>query len=364
MALARSRLAATGLVLVMAATACGLQAPSASKSRPPADPIVLATAPKPSSANQANQPNLPNLPVQTTVTISAVGDCTFGLGIGFGYAGSWNDYFERLGPEHFLKGVLEVFAADDYTIANLEGPLTERGQPTPKTFNFRGPAKHAEALVLGSVEAVTLANNHSLDYGQVGLEDTRQTLDRYGITHFGNDQVAVDEVKGIKIGLIGAAAWDNSAATRNDVAQKLSQLEADIKIVVFHWGIEREYRQNADQVSLARHAIDSGADMVLGHHPHVLQGVETYQGKPIAYSLGNFSFGGNSNPPDKDSMIFQASFTFTDGELSQITSRIIPVSISSVPHTNDYSPVLLVGQEAERVTAKVLSSSTNYPETS
>ena len=321
---------------------------------------VATDEPTSPPTTEAPTPTVDPEPVITTVTISAAGDCTFGLGIGFGYQGSFNDYFDKYGPEHVFKGVLPVFGADDYTIVNLEGPLTERGSPVPKTFNFRGPAKHAEALTAGSVDAVTLANNHSMDYGEIGYEDTKVALDQVGITHFGYQEVAVDQVKGIKIGLIGAEGWDDSAATRDSIAQKLADMDADIKIVSFHWGIEREYHQSAGQISLAHHTIDSGADMVLGHHPHVLQGVEMYNDKPIVYSLGNFSFGGNQNPSDKDAMIFQADFRFVDGVMSGIDSRIIPVSISSQSGYNDYSPTILEGDAKERVLQKVLNSSTNY----
>jgi poly-gamma-glutamate synthesis protein (capsule biosynthesis protein) len=129
--------------------------------------------------------------------------------------------------------------------------------------------------------------------------------------------------------------------------------------VNFHWGIEREYRPNNVQIQLAHAAVDLGADLVIGEHPHVLQGVENYKGKKIVYSLGNFSFGGNKNPSDKDSMIFQQTFTIRDGQIQGYDNyKIIPCSISSVKERNNYQPTILEGTEAERVMNKIREIST------
>ena len=341
----------------------------ASQGEPPLTQDSLEIGPSPSptaeEVTKSPMPPPPSVPVPeplvTSISISAIGDCTLGSGIGFAHQGSIGDYYDRFGPEYFFQGVTEVLSTDDLTIANLEGPLTQQGEPTPKTFNFRAPAEYVEIVKLGGVEAVTLANNHSMDYGEIGFQDTQATLDQAGITHFGFDDLAVVEVKGIRIGLLGDLGWDNTEETRSSLAQRLQELDADIKIVSFHWGIEGEHTQNAAQVSLAHFAIDSGADLVLGHHPHVLQGVETYNGRLIAYSLGNFAFGGNQNPSDTDSMIFQVHFELTGSVVTGLDSQIIPVSISSIGHPNDYSPVVLDGAERDRVERKVLGSSTNYP---
>ena len=113
------------------------------------------------------------------------------------------------------------------------------------------------------------------------------------------------------------------------------------------------------QENIARYAIDNGADLVLGHHPHVLQGIENYKGKYIVYSLGNFVFGGNKNPSDKDTMIFRETFTFQEGKLMDTKYEIIPCSLSSRTDLNDYQPTLLEGEEKTRVLKKVFENSTN-----
>ncbi|MEF9952890.1 MAG: CapA family protein, partial [Clostridium sp.] len=142
--------------------------------------------------------------------------------------------------------------------------------------------------------------------------------------------------------------------TVSDSIKSLKE-KTDMVIVSFHWGDERAEKPNKDQLTLGRHAVDSGADLVLGHHPHVIQGIENYNGKNIVYSLSNFSFGGNSNPKDKDSFIYKQGFTFDKNKkLVKIEEyKAVPIRISSVDYKNDYSPVILDGSEASRVLDKL-----------
>ena len=130
--------------------------------------------------------------------------------------------------------------------------------------------------------------------------------------------------------------------------------KAKIIVVSFHWGVERKYYPNAKQKSLGRYAIDCGASLVLGHHPHVLQGIEKYNGRYIVYSLGNFCFGGNSNPKDKDTIIFQQKFSIKGGKLQpENNAKIIPCSLSSHKKTNDFQPRILSGSEKKRLIKKM-----------
>jgi poly-gamma-glutamate synthesis protein (capsule biosynthesis protein) len=131
----------------------------------------------------------------------------------------------------------------------------------------------------------------------------------------------------------------------------------NVVIVSFHWGGEGSTEPNDDQRRLGRAAIDAGGDLVLGHHPHVIQGIETYRGREIVYSLGNFVFGGHSNPKDKDAIIYQATFAVRDGRAAPAGSRALPVRVSSVTERNDYRPVLMEGPEKERVLARLRAAS-------
>lgn len=294
---------------------------------------------------------------EISITISVVGDCTLGTDENFNYSRSLNAYYEQNGPEYFLKNVKNIFEADDLTIANLEGTFTDLKTRADKTYAFKGPAEFVKILTSSSVEAVTLANNHSRDYGMQSLADTRNTLDAAGVIHFGYDVTKVVDVKGIKVGLVGIYELiDHTGRAQQvkDLIAKVKSEGAEIIIVIFHWGIERDAAPNSHQTMLGRLAIDEGADLVCGHHPHVLQGIETYKGKNIVYSLGNFCFGGNSNPSDKDTMIFQQTFTITkDGVKDDNVTNVIPCSLSSEKNRNNYQPTPATGSEAERILKKI-----------
>ncbi len=295
-------------------------------------------------------------PIERRITITCAGDCTLGTDAAFGgitlpveAENRGNDY------SYFLRNVQPYFGADDLTIVNFEGTLTDRGQREDKTFAFRGSPEYTRILTEGSVEAVTLANNHTRDYGEISMEDTRKYLDEAGVVWFENLNTRVIEVNDIKVGLVGLYALNGSA--EGNLPRAMAQVEADgaeIIIVQVHWGIEGENYPSGDQISLAHAAIDAGADLVIGHHPHVLQGLERYKGKMIAYSLGNFCFGGNQNPRDKDTMIYQQTFTISeDGSIDSTDYMVIPCSISSTSSRNNYQPTPCEGSEKERVSAKI-----------
>lgn len=289
----------------------------------------------------------------TSITISAAGDCT--LGIDSRYSHNFNKYYKNKGSNYFFQKVRPVFSWDDITIVNFEGTLTNSTKRARKTFTFKGPKKYASILKKGSVEVVNLANNHSKDYGKTSLTDTRQTMKKNKIGYCYNSTINYQTVKGVKTAFLGFNALER--ITKKQVKAGINQAKknkAKIIIVSFHWGIERKYYPNSKQKSLGRYAIDCGASLVLGHHPHVLQGIEQYKGRYIVYSLGNFCFGGNSNPKDKDTMIFQQTFTVKNGKLqSQNGAKIIPCSLSSHKNTNDFQPKILTGSEKKRLIRKM-----------
>ena len=294
----------------------------------------------------------------TTITISSMGDCTLGTDESFEQSTSFNAYYNEYGADYFFKNVRSILEADDLSVVNFEGTLTEETSRADKTFAFKGPAKYTDILTGSSVEAANIANNHSKDYGTKSQEDTIENLSNAGIATFGYENVVVVDVKGIKVGLTGIyelAEHEQKATQIKENIQALKDAGAQIIIVNFHWGIEKEYTPNATQKKLAHLAIDEGADLVIGHHPHVLEGIEKYNGKYIAYSLGNFCFGGNKNPSDKDTMIFQQTFTIdTDGKVADDDNiNIIPCSLSYSSNKNDYCPTPLEGDEAERVRQKI-----------
>ena len=292
-----------------------------------------------------------------SVTISMAGDCTLGKDEAFNYSTSLNAYYDMYGPAYFFQNVKSVFDADDLTIVNFEGTLTDSTARNGETFAFKAPAEYAEILTDGGVEAVNVANNHSHDYGDQGFADTKENLKKAGITTFGYNETALMEVKGVKIGLVGIYELHDHLEREHQVRvniQKVRAEGADLVFVVFHWGNEKDTVPDANQVTLAKLAIDNGADLVVGHHAHVLQGVTTYKGKTIAYGLGNFCFGGNSAPSDMDTMIFQQTFTLdTDGGVTSEEPNLIPCRISSDYYINNYQPTPATGDEANRILQKI-----------
>lgn len=314
---------------------------------------------KASSDSQNTDSSNATVSSPVSLTLSVVGDCTLGTDETFDYDTSLNAYYENYGADYFLQNVKDIFSADDLTIANFEGTLTDSDEREDKTFAFKAPASYASILTGGSVEAVNTANNHSHDYGDQSFNDTLAALDDAGIVHFGYDETAVMDVKGIKVGLVGIYELYDHLEREQQLKDNIAKVKADgaqLIVVIFHWGNETETVPDSNQTTLGRIAIDEGADLVCGHHPHVLQGIETYKGRNIVYSLGNFCFGGNSSPSDMDTMIYQQTFTIdADGVKKDNVTNIIPCSISSAAYDgyNNYQPTPAEGDEATRILGKI-----------
>ena len=293
-----------------------------------------------------------------TITVSAAGDCTLGTDEFFDWSDSLPAKYEEVGdPAYFFRNVQPIFAQDDLTIVNFEGTLTESEEREDKQFAFKAAPAYAEILTAGSVEAANMANNHSKDYGEQSYTDTIKALEDRGITTFGYDRLAVMDIKGVKVGLLGTYVLREGLGIKDSMIANLESLKeqgAQIIIASFHWGSEKAYEPDSTQIELAHAAIDNGADLVLGHHPHVLEGIEEYQGKNIVYSLGNFCFGGNAYPSDMNTMIFQQTFTIKDGELQQDNVKnIIPCRISSEDGYNNYQPTPAEGEQKDDILQKI-----------
>ena len=346
------------LVIIFSARAC-------ISSRKAAEAAALQKAQEEAAAKKAEEAAKAAQKDPVSRTISVVGDCTLGTDETFDYDTSLNAYYDSNGKDYFFQNVKSIFAADDLTIANFEGTLTDSDAREDKTFAFKAPAEYAQILTSGSIEAVNTANNHSHDYGDQSYTDTLTALDNEGITHFGYDDTAVMDIKGVKVGLVGIYELNDHLGREQQLKDNIAKVKADgaeLVIVIFHWGNETETVPDTNQMTLGRLAIDEGADLVCGHHPHVLQGIETYKGKNIVYSLGNFCFGGNSSPSDMDTMIFQQTFTITsNGVQADNVTSIIPCSISSADGYNNYQPTPATGDEATRIKAKIDERSAAIP---
>ncbi|MDD8048975.1 MAG: CapA family protein [Thomasclavelia sp.] len=299
--------------------------------------------------------------INDSITISFAGDCTLGNYAGQAYSQSFNEMYQNQNGDssYFFRNVAETFKNDDYTVVNLEGPLTTATSHVIKTFPFSGKLDYAKILTAGNIECVSYANNHSEDYYDQGLSDTKKTLDDNGVSYFGYETTHVQEIKGIKCGFLGYRSidtmnTDSGKATIKAAIDKMkNESKTDLIFIYFHWGIEREYSANNDQRELAHFCIDNGVDAVIGSHPHVVQGTETYNGKEIVYSLGNFCFGGNRNPSDQDSMIYQLTYNFKNSKEDSHSVNIIPCKISSTTSTNNYQPTIQTGTQGDRILQKI-----------
>ena len=306
--------------------------------------------------------DIPEIDVKT-FKITAAGDCTIGWDTNFGYGNRLDHVFEMNNHDYsyFYKNVKDIFESDDITYVNFEGTFTNNNVKVPKKFNFKAPPSYVKVLQEGDVEVVGIANNHSYDYGQIGYDETINTFKENNIDYFGYDNYLIKDINGIKVGFFGFIDIDavKYKTVDNAVAYLKSQ-NCDLIIAAVHWGIEKDYVQTNAQINLGHYMIDNGVDLVIGTHPHVIQGIEKYKDKYIIYSLANFLFGGNENPADKDTFIFQQTFTFLDGNLLlDHNIEIIPASVSSIKKNNNYQPTPLTDKEAMRVLDKIYKHSIN-----
>lgn len=282
-------------------------------------------------------------PTPIEYTISMVGDCTLAS---YPQARYYANSFENVVGTNWaypFSNVLDVTANDDMTIVNLECSISDLAAGSGSTFSFLAPKAATDILTLGSVEFATTANNHAMDFGQQVYDNTLANLDAAGIGHCGEGEGALYTTEsGLTVGVYAVYSWHTpSAESVAAGVRSLRDAGAEIVVVSAHWGNEASYYQNANQEEVGRAAIDAGASIVFGHGPHRLEPFEKYNNGIIFYSLGNFVFGGNTNPADMDSVIAQATVTRDpDGTLYLSSFNVLPCSISSKTSENDYCPTL------------------------
>ncbi|HHT77340.1 MAG TPA: CapA family protein [Clostridiaceae bacterium] len=293
-------------------------------------------------------------PTAKSIVVSFIGDTT--LGQNRGVASADFSFASVVADDYaypFSKAV-PFLETDHLTLANFEGTLTTATAYQDKEFTFKGPLEYVEILKLGSIEAVNLANNHTYDYGESGLKETRSTLDDAGIYWSDSANYAVYEVDGVKIGMAGFTfPWQMEPIYK--AIDSLRESGCEIVIISVHTGVERMYEPESVAVNMAHDIIDYGADIYVGHHPHRLQPIEFYNGKYILYSLSNFVFGGQPWLTDPDTAIIQCTFTVDEGQLLDSRLKVIPFSMTSTFPGNDYcaEPYEVGSEEYERVMLKL-----------
>lgn len=333
-------------------------------------PIVTQTGTDEVLADPAGNQLPPASPVDVDtrpprVTVTAVGDIMMG--------GTAAPEFRKFGYDYAFENVRPWLATADVALGNLEGPLTNRGDLlVEKKYRFRSPpGKVAPALAAAGFDVLSLANNHSLDWGVVGMQDTISAVRQHGMEVIGAGNNAreartpvIVERKGIKMAFLGytltfpeefwagsnrpGAAFGHETHVRADV--QAARKKADIVIVSFHWGREGSTELRPYQPQLAHAAIDAGAALVVGHHPHILQGVERYKDGLIFYSLGNFVFGSYSYSARVSAM---ARVSFEAGKVRE--AELIPINVFNPEVV--FQPKVLQGAVAGRVIADLDSLS-------
>lgn len=348
-----TRLWALLLAAALCLSGCAQAAPAAAT----AETVPETT--RPAAATEALPTTEPTvaLPQPVSTLLTFVGDCTLGANPSNYYAGS--GFIQTVGEDYGypFRNVAEFFQNDDATLINLEGPLTDSGNPADKTHTFRGPTAYRQILTEGSVDIVTLANNHTLDYGQTGYDSTVKTLEEAAIPFVERDGTCLVTLDtGLKVGLYGMVYYHLDRQAMESAIADLQDQGADLIVVAPHWGVEGSYRPTQEQTDLAHAAIDAGADIVWGSHPHVLQPLEEYRDGLILYSMGNFCFGGNGAPEDLDTVLIQQEVVKTpDGRVSLGQRKVVPCSVGSLPGKNNYQPTPLDvdSEEYSRVLQKL-----------
>ena len=297
-----------------------------------------------------------------TITITFTGDVTLGSEEAYrNRATSFESHVKKYGDSYFLKNFLDLFENDDLTVINLEGVISDSAsrKKKKKEFRFRGAPELLNILKVSSVEACNLSNNHMQDYGDRGYKSTMEELEKADIAYFGYSNSYIFEKDGIRIAFYGLVSPKfNSLFPK--CKEEIAQLKADgvnAVVFVFHAGTEYGKGRNYLQERFGKAAIDAGADLVIMHHPHVLQGMEIYNQRTICYSLGNFCFGGNSRVKKPDSLltaVVQADLTFSAlGEYIGQQLRIYPAHISGTYPQSNFQPVRVTGEEADEVIARI-----------
>ena len=279
-----------------------------------------------------------------SITITAVGDCTLG-GLAFHPDSGqvqFEKYAEKYGYDYYLENVRALFETDDFTVVNLEGPLTRANDAKAGgKFILRGSPENVQILTGSSVEVCNVANNHAFDFRQAGFDETIETLRAADLGFCGYDIIHYAECKGAIVGFVGFTEWDCTTEEMVAITQE-ARAKCDLLIASYHGGVELTHEMTVQERINCQAIVDAGADLVIGNHSHVYGPIERYKGKYMIASLGNFCFGANSRPKEFTCTIFQQTFTFdADGNVVDVGINIIPALISTEKSTNNCQPVMM-----------------------
>lgn len=310
-------------------------------------------------------------PQNTTIQLSFVGDCLCATNENTHYENCFNDVAKVKDPSYFLEKVSKYFLNDDYTIADCENvfsdskdlKISDKGQyadPNIEAYWFKSAAKNASILSVGGIDMVSISNNHINDYGAKGHEDTRKALDAADVKWGEEGKIIYFEKEGFKIGIICVSMYGDYVVPSIQKAIKKAEKKSDYQIIYFHGGTEAVHEPEQWKINACHTLIDSGADLVIGDHPHVLQPLEVYKNKTIIYSMGNFIFGGNRHPENR-TIIYQHTITLNDNnEISKEDGKIIPCYVYT-GDTNNWQPAPIKNKAARKKVLDFMNGKRNSP---
>lgn len=295
--------------------------------------------------------------VADTLTLSFIGDCSIGDTIQYrNHDTSYHNVIKEKGAAWPFSLVRDVLEADDLTVANLEVVMTNltKERKDGRRWHLISDPANISVILESGIDIVNTANNHAWDFYAAGYHDALGHLDAAGVPHFGtlypgtkdgSDITPIIEVKGIKIGFVGFSYPQETDKKR--IASRIKKLReegAQLVVVSLHTGREEQPQPNSGQESYMRYCIDAGADIIYGHHAHVLQSVQFYKGKPIFYSTGNFTFGTMSDV-DPYTGIFQLTYDIVDGQPVSPRFSVVPCKTQG---SGDYRPYILTDADEIR----------------
>lgn len=290
------------------------------------------------------------------IKMNFVGDCCMATDLQDTSEGTLLWYEQNYPTSYFFDGVRSVFEADDFTVANCENVFSDsdvgpRDKGDEIAYWFKAPTRFAKVFSDNSIEAVTINNNHTEDYGDEDFEDTKKALDAAGVDWGFRDKIIYYEKGGYKIAVVCVSYYDYEEAEGVLPWLQTAVENSDFQIVFFHGGIEHVCYVEDWKVDACHLMIDNGADLVIGSHPHVIQRREKYNGADIVYSLGNFCFGGNTAPEPNKTIIYGYTLKLhKDGDKVELVDRVenmIPCYIYTGEY-NNWQPAIVEDEDIKK----------------
>lgn len=291
-------------------------------------------------------------PENTHIKITIAGDFMLASYKGESGPNSLNGYAKNNDPGYFLENVKPVFEQDDWTIVNLENVLTDNNlkeiyKDYSPAYWYKGPTSNTSIMTSSSVECVSLANNHTGDYGNQGKIDTIKALEEAEIMYGNNDTTFYLEKDGYTVAVICHGLWGEYQADAIIKRIKEAEQYSDFQIVYYHGGTERIHAPEQWKIRASRKLVDNGADLVIGNHPHVIQPMEVYNGVDIVYSMGNFCYGGNRSCENRTILYCLDLEIDENNQVVNKTSEIIPCYVYTEKPSN-FKPGIIENEDEKQ----------------